>query len=449
MFARPELLLTLLLSVSSSAVQATGQDTFRETASFGTESFSEGSSTMTAVNDLGTGSYTPSVNSSGALCNGSNGCNAVSFQGGLYPSGLNIAPAAHDADGRTLAADIHSAQTSTSPAVLLCVGFSNLKSECGQMISDYKKNTETNQTSLKVLNAGQSGAEVCDWTLATGIPTCTIPGGAKAFNAYDTAKQSTLVPAKVTESQVTVLLAKMADQFAEQSSTYSNTLPCTGNGTPSGTYFLYGKSATPQPCTTQAEAYYFESQLGKMVRAAKQRYSNLKQIFFYSRIYGGYATAALPSLPGGNCGKVQCAAVPERYSYEEGFGVKWLIAAQITQCPNPVVGTTNTCSSAAGDSFAGSLSYGNGATDCSGGPCGVWIGWASYVWANGTTQRIDGLDWCNGQTAAPCSGEKDFQSDGSHPSVTVGEEKVASCTDTWGECIFFLNSAYTSPWFHK
>jgi hypothetical protein len=333
-------LLVILFCTLSGIVLAVAQDSVQP--ALDGPNFSEGSSTMTAINDLGTGSYTPSVNSSGALCNGSNGCNAVSFQGGLYPSGANTAPASHDTDGKTLAAGIHSRQSSTAPAVLLCVGFSNLKSECGQMISDYKANTNTNQTSLKFLNAGQSGAEVCDWTQATGIPTCTIPAGAKAFNAYDTTKQGTLVPAGVTESQVTVLLAKMADQFPEESSTYNNTLPCTGNGTPSGTYFLYGKSASAQPCKTQAEAYYFESQVGKMIRAAKQRYKNLQQILFYSRIYGGYATAPFPSLPGGNCGAVQCATVPERYSYEESFGVKWLIAAQITQCANPVVGTPPT-----------------------------------------------------------------------------------------------------------
>jgi len=55
--------------------------------------------------------------------------------------------------------------------------------------------------------------------------------------------------------------------------------------------------------------------MGTIVRVLKTRYPNMKQVFFSSRIYGGY---------GGGLN-------PEPEAYESGFAVKWLIQAQIRQ----------------------------------------------------------------------------------------------------------------------
>ena len=403
-------------------------------------------STMTPINDLATNGYSPGVDASGKPCDGTN-CAVVTFGGGLYPSGSNTVPTVHDTDGRTLASQVQSVEASSPPAVLLCIGMSNMADECGQMISDWQANSNTNTTTLKFLNAAQSGATLCDWTVAASnsAPTCVTPN-ANPFNAFNNAFQGTLIPNGVKESQVEVIFYMDTNQFAEQSSDHSSLLPCTGNGAPASTYFIYNiKNQSPQPCTTEADAYYYETLMGQMARAVKSRYPNVKELIAYSRNYAGYATGGMPSVPGGTCSPGHCSSSPERYAYEEGFGTKWLVGAQIAQCPSSM-----TCTTTPGDAYAGDLSYvATSGNACGGNPCAPWIVWASYNWANGTTPRSDGLFWCFGQSSSPCNGEQDFQSDGLHPSITVGEEKTASCTNSWGECNFFLNSPYTEPWFHK
>lgn len=71
-----------------------------------------------------------------------------------------------------------------------------------------------------------------------------------------------------------------------------------------------------------------------------------------------------------------------------------------------------------------------------------WIGWAAYLSANGTTANSAGTIWCNGQASAPCSGEQDFQSDGTHPSAPAGQQKVGALLLN-----FFNSSPYSKPWF--
>jgi len=155
-----------------------------------------------------------------------------------------------------------------------------------------------------------------------------------------------------------------------------------------------------------ADAYTLEKDLGKIIRAAKARYPNLQLIVLSSRIYAGYATTPLN---------------PEPYAYESAFAVKWAIAAQINQADN----------GGAVDPIAGDLSYGTA----------PWIGWAAYLWANGTTARSDGTIWCNGQPGPPCNTEIDFASDGTHPSQP-GQTKVGTMLVN-----FFKTSPYTSGWF--
>jgi hypothetical protein len=152
----------------------------------------------------------------------------------------------------------------------------------------------------------------------------------------------------------------------------------------------------------------YEQQLGNILRAAKTRWPNLRQAFHSSRIYGGYATTDHSSEP---------------YPYEYGFSVKWLVQAQILQIRS---GGTSI------DPTAGDLNYNAGAAP--------WTAWGPYTWANGDTPRSDGLVWCNGQANSPCTGEVDFQPDGTHPN-TQGDQKVANLLMN-----FFLNSPYT-PWF--
>ncbi|MBK8552544.1 MAG: hypothetical protein IPL53_16340 [Ignavibacteria bacterium] len=125
----------------------------------------------------------------------------------------------------------------------------------------------------------------------------------------------------------------------------------------------------------------------------KTNYKNLKLCYSNSRIYAGYATSLTN---------------PEPYAYYNGWTVKWMIEDQIN-----------------GDT---TLKY-NGAT-----PNSPWLSWGAYVWADGTTPRLDGLTW---------NCPVDFMPDGTHPSA-AGSNKVASRLFN-----FFSTDETTKPWFLK
>src|SRR5262249_24967499 len=123
----------------------------------------------------------------------------------------------------------------------------------------------------------------------------------------------------------------------------------------------------------------------------------LRLVFISSRIYAGYATTTLN---------------PEPYAYESGFGVKWLIEAQIRQMRNGTI-----------DPRAGDLNYNTVAP---------LIAWGAYLWADGTNPRPEGLVWL----------QQDFEAkDGTHPSQS-GEQKVGRLL-----LRFFKSSSVTKCWF--
>lgn len=163
---------------------------------------------------------------------------------------------------------------------------------------------------------------------------------------------------------------------------------------------VWVKVANPGPQTSlpndEADAYRLVVQMGDIARALTVRYPNLQLAFFSSRIYAGYASTPLN---------------PEPYAYESGFAVKWLVQAQIDQMAGGKV-----------DPRAGDLDYNTVAP---------WIAWGPYPWADGLVARSDGLIWM-------CD---DFQSDGTHPSMS-GEEKVGTML-----LQFMLFSEYAAPWF--
>ena len=114
------------------------------------------------------------------------------------------------------------------------------------------------------------------------------------------------------------------------------------------------------------------SWLKPLVQQLRSRFPNLRLLYLSSRIYAGYASSALN---------------PEPYAYQSAFSVKWLIEAQLTGSPE--------------------LDYETGRAP--------WLAWGPYLWADGTTERDDGLTWV-------CS---DLQaSDGTHPADS-GRQKVA------------------------
>jgi hypothetical protein len=141
-----------------------------------------------------------------------------------------------------------------------------------------------------------------------------------------------------------------------------------------------------------AAAQQLQGLLAQIARNLRARYPNVALCFCSSRTYAGYATTALN---------------PEPYAYESAFAVKWLIGQQ--QSGDPQLN----CDPAAGPVVA------------------PWLGWGPYLWANGTTPRLDGLTWT-------CA---DVQPDGTHPSP-AGRAKVAALLQD-----FFTTNALAAPWY--
>ena len=129
------------------------------------------------------------------------------------------------------------------------------------------------------------------------------------------------------------------------------------------------KQADANPLLTFPEdAQRLKNELVAISQILKQKYPNLRAIYFSSRIYGGYADSQ-PTRG-------------EPVSYQTGFAVKWLIEEQINGSPELNF-----------DRRSGEVKS-------------AWLAWGPYIWADGTTPRNDGLFYL-------CS---DYQSDGIHPA---------------------------------
>jgi hypothetical protein len=123
-----------------------------------------------------------------------------------------------------------------------------------------------------------------------------------------------------------------------------------------------------------------QSEYETMMQTMLKLFPNLKLVYFSSRVYGGYSNG------------VGSPSNPEPYAYEVAFAVKWAIQDQID-------GKSN-------------LNY-----DPTKGPVvAPWMSWGPYYWANGMLGREDGTVW-------DC---EDFSPDGTHPSSTFGQLKVAT-----------------------
>jgi hypothetical protein len=292
------------------------------------------------------------------------------FVGGLYPPSTNTMPTTHRSEGLAAALGVQPRDTAGVPNalgkyVLLTVGMSNTRDEsCSHyevtvncdawsFIGTALADSTVNHSALVLVNGAGGGLTPTYWDSPTD-------------SAYGAAKNA-LATLGVSEKQVEVVWIKEADSQP--------------------TISLPSKSA---------DVYTLESGLGKMLRALKIVYPNLKQVFLSSRIYAGYSTGTLN---------------PEPYAYEGGFSVKWVIAAQINQLSSGKIT----------DTVAGDLSY----------TVAPWVAWGPYLWAAGTTPRSDGLVWLT----------TDFTGDGTHPSQ-AGITKVAGLLMS-----FFKTSTLTKCWF--
>lgn len=310
---------------------------------------------FTPVNDLGTGLYLDQ------------------FQGGLYPDGLNEVPPDHAAVGLARAESVQPLDTEGNPDpngtyILMSIGMSATTQEFCKAFLEPECNPWTfkgqaddhplvNHEQLMIVNGAIGG---------TG--TAGIFWAAPDSPHYNRIRDTELSPRGLAEAQVQTLWIKLVNQ-----------------GNP--------RDSLPNP---NADAYQMVRTLGNVVRVAQDRYPNLQQVFFSSRIYGGYSSNTLH---------------PEPFAYESGFGVKWLIEAQIRQMAGGGI-----------DPLAGDLDYNSVAP---------WLAWGPYNWADGLVPRSDGLIW-------EC---QDMENDGTHPSA-LGESKVGSLL-----LDFMLTSPFSTPWF--
>jgi hypothetical protein len=201
-----------------------------------------------------------------------------------------------------------------------------------------------------------------------------------AHNNYDLCRDNHMTPQGVKEAQVQVAWVKVADPLVTPQSKIS--LPNTG-----------------------ADAYTLETEMGQIVRALKTRYPNIKQVYFGSRIYGGYDSGM--------------GINPEPYAFEGGLAVKWLIQAQIDQTRN---------NGRVVDTHAGDLNEQNY----------PWLGWGAYLWSNGMKPRAVGTS-CD--VAGTTWSRSEMLTDVTHPNQ-AGQQKVGKKL-----LDFFLCSDYSSPWF--
>jgi hypothetical protein len=294
----------------------------------------------------------------------------LGFAGGLYPGGNDVPPS-HLAQGLARARAIRPLDVNGNPSangkyVLLSIGMSNTTQEfcstgsnapCASwsFMGQASVDPAVNHTTLAFVNGARGGQAAPSWL---------SPASAE----YDRIRDTWLAPNGLSEKQVQVAWVKLAN----------------------------AQPTVSLPAST-SDAYTFESQLGTVARTLEQRYPNLQQVFFSSRIYAGYATSTLN---------------PEPYAYENGFSVKWLVQAQIDQAARGSIV----------DARAGDLNYAST----------PWLAWGPYLWAAGMTPRSDGLVWTIDDVDA---------SDRTHPSQS-GEQKVARLL-----LDFFKASPATQCWF--
>jgi hypothetical protein len=154
-------------------------------------------------------------------------------------------------------------------------------------------------------------------------------------------------------------------------------------------WFKDDNIAGSTPIDTHSDSLYVQTK--RIMNELKTRFPNVKLCYIASRIYAGYASSTLN---------------PEPYAYRNGWTMKKIIESQINGDPQ--------------------LAY-TGVTAKS-----PWLAWGSYLWADGTNPRSDGLTWI-------CP--DDYATDGTHPS-TIGRQKVANILLN-----FFKTDSTTCPWF--
>lgn len=290
----------------------------------------------------------------------------LGFSGGLFPNSSNTPPAAHQTEGLNRARAIQPLDENGRPSdsgkiVVLALGGANgAKAFCGDSspctansLTGLADQLEDHNPAVVFANGAGARSDISDLSQAD----------AQGFRGI---RERILGGLGVTELQVQVAWLYVAPPAGAATS-----------GLPAG----------------NAGAYRLLTDLGNAVRAMRQNYPNLQQIYISSAVYTGHA-------PGG-----------EPAAFESGFAVKWLVEAQHLQATG-------------GDASALAAYTGDLTT-------APWLTWGPYLWADGSSPRMDGLRW----DAA------DFAGDGIALSPQGVEKAGRLLID------FFTTSPFSHSWF--
>jgi hypothetical protein len=195
------------------------------------------------------------------------------YPGGLYPGGVNMRPAAHDAAGLAEAAQVVPRNASGLPdpngkIVLLSIGMSNTSGEFSTFVPIANADPAKSPAVLAV-NGAQGGQTAA----AISNPNAT----------FWTVVDQRLSLAGVTPAQVQAVWFKEA------------------NAGPTEPF--------PQHALT------LKAQFTAIMGILRARYPNARLCYCSSRIYAGYASTPLN---------------PEPWAFETAFAVKWLIEDQLS-----------------------------------------------------------------------------------------------------------------------
>lgn len=272
-------------------------------------------------------------------------------QGGLYPGGSNEIPDDHLALGLDRAAEITPRNSAGEPdpngaIAFVSLGISNTKREFTAFQSLAGGDPDV-ADSIVLVNGAQTGKGVSSW----------LDPNDSVWQEFGRA----LNKAGVTAAQVQGAWLKIPERF---------------NG---------------QPLPFPDNVLEYRNELTAALRTIQTKLPNLEVAYLSSRSYGGYAVVS---------------ANPEPNAYQEGFGVKWVIEAQMAG--NPLLNA---------DPDQGEV-------------VAPWVAWGPYIWADGTTPRADGLTWdCN-----------EMMNDGVHPNPAGSAQVAEMLLDS-------LEADPTAAWF--
>lgn len=317
------------------------------------------------------------------------------YAGGLYPDGGNVLPADHLAAGLAQAARITPLAVDGTPdpvsgrIVLLSIGMSNTTQEFCHfngvdnhqpgscmpwtLSGRARDDQAVEHTHLVLINGARGGMSAENWTSPSRPHVVPAPTGCGPFADPNNA---TLYPSTPSGAAEKLGVFGPGGLYDEE---YDRINAC--NLKAQGLSFrqvqvALVKLSRADPTAgvlpdSNADAYNLERDLGNVVRTLKSRYPNLRQVYLSSRVWGGFSGAS----------------TAEPFSFETGFGVKWLIEAQVNQLRNG--GQLTVPTTAPG--FPGDLDYTTGVAP--------WLAWGGYLWANYNRPTSGDATWF-GNTAA-------------------------------------------------